>query len=180
SEACRAFDVPVISGNVSMYNQSHDKAIYPTPIIGVVGLFEDLHHMTPNVFQTAGDMVYVSGEPEADVGGSELQYLLHGKHEGHAQTLDLEMEKGCQTVIQHATREGLLQSSERVSQGGLAAPPAKSAMSEKDVGVRDTLQHEASTALFAETQSRYLVSVKEETVQALETLCQDAIRSGGV
>src|SRR5699024_12095393 len=110
SEACRAFDVPVISGNVSMYNQSHDKAIYPTPIIGVVGLFEDLHHMTPNVFQTAGDMVYVIGEPEADFGGSELQYLLHGKHEGHAPTLDLEMEKERQRVIQQDIRVGLLQS----------------------------------------------------------------------
>lgn len=180
SEACRAFDVPVISGNVSMYNQSHDKAIYPTPIIGVVGLFEDLHHMTPNVFQTAGDMVYVIGEPEADFGGSELQYLLHGKHEGHAPTLDLEVEKERQTVIQQAIRAGLLQSSEDLAEGGLAVALAESTMGAKDVGARITLQHETSTALFTETQSRYLVSVKEENVQAFETLCEDAIRIGEV
>src|SRR5690625_6489891 len=79
SEAALALDTPVISGNVSMYNQTKDTAIFPTPIIGMVGLFESLEHVTPNKFQSVGDLVYVIGETKAEFGGSELQNLLNGK-----------------------------------------------------------------------------------------------------
>src|SRR5699024_4043980 len=84
SEACLELDVPVISGNVSMYNQSSGEAIFPTPIIGIVGLFESLDHITPNAFQQAGDTIYVIGEAEAEFGGSELQQILQGQYEGKA------------------------------------------------------------------------------------------------
>src|SRR5699024_5243589 len=93
SEACRALSVPVISGNVSMYNQSYGEPIFPTPIIGIVGLYESLDHITPNAFQSAGDVIYVIGEAEAEFGGSELQYLLQGKYEGKAPEIDLQVEK---------------------------------------------------------------------------------------
>src|SRR5699024_10281088 len=76
SEACRTLEVPVVSGNVSMYNQSYGEAIYPTPMIGVVGLFASLDHITPNAFQEAGDAIYVIGEADVDFGGSELQRLI--------------------------------------------------------------------------------------------------------
>src|SRR5699024_6356286 len=167
-EACRAFDVPVIRGNVSMYNQSPGNAIYPTPLIGIVGLFEELSHITPNVFQTAGDVVYVVEKPEADLGGSELQYLQYGKHEGHAPTIDLQVEKERQIMIKQAIHSGIIQSSEDLAEGGLAVALAESAMKAKGLGVDITLQHETATALFTETQSRYLVTVKAEDTEEFE------------
>src|SRR5699024_3019936 len=93
SEACRELGVPVISGNVSMYNQSHGKPIYPTPIIGVVGLFESVEHITPNAFQNAGDIIYTIGKAHNDFGGSELQYMLKGEYRGHAPQINLAEEK---------------------------------------------------------------------------------------
>ncbi|HLR53953.1 MAG TPA: phosphoribosylformylglycinamidine synthase subunit PurL [Pseudogracilibacillus sp.] len=180
SEACRAFDVPVISGNVSMYNQSHGNAIYPTPIIGIVGLFEELSHITPNVFQTAGDVVYVVGKPEADFGGSELQFLQYGKHEGHAPKIDLQVEKERQIMIKQAIHSGIIQSSEDLAEGGLAVALAESAMKAKGLGVDITLQHETATALFTETQSRYLVTVKAEDTEEFEALSDDCIKLGKV
>lgn len=180
SEACRAFDVPVISGNVSMYNQSHGNAIYPTPIIGIVGLFEELSHITPNVFQTAGDVIYVVGKPEADFGGSELQFMQHGKHEGHAPKIDLQVEKQRQIMMKQAIQSGVIQSSEDLAEGGLAVALAESAMKAKGLGADITLQHETATALFTETQSRYLVTVKAEDAEKFEALSEDAIKLGEV
>src|SRR5699024_6848917 len=81
STACETLDVPVISGNVSMYNQSYGEPIFPTPIIGMVGLFESLEHITPNAFQEAGDAIYKIREAEAEFAGSELQRVLHGTYE---------------------------------------------------------------------------------------------------
>src|SRR5699024_130685 len=82
SEACRVLDVPVISGNVSMYNQSYGEPIFPTPIIGMVGLFDSLDDITPNAFQEAGDVIYLVGETGIDFGGSELQNLVESTYRG--------------------------------------------------------------------------------------------------
>src|SRR5699024_10352383 len=180
SEACRTLDVPVISGNVSMYNQSHDEAIYPTPIIGVVGIIEDLKHMTPNAFQTADDLIYVIGEPDVSFGGSELQFMLKGKYEGHAPAIDLEVEKNRQNHLTDAIRSGLIQSAEDLSEGGLGVALAENAIRAKGLGAQVALTHDATIALFSETQSRYLVSVKEDNEHAFEEVCKDAIKIGKV
>lgn len=180
SEACRELNVPVISGNVSMYNQSHGNAIFPTPIIGVVGLIEDLSYITPNTFQDADDLVYVIGEPETDFGGSELQYMLKGKYEGHAPKIDLAVEKRRQEKLTAAIKAGLVQSAEDLSEGGLGVALAGSVMRTSGLGARIALTDEATIALFSETQSRYLVSIKPAQADAFEALCQDAIKIGTV
>ncbi len=79
SEACRVLDTPVIGGNVSLFNEKGGKAIYPTPIIGMVGLIKDLENVTTQSFQTEGDSIYVIGETKAEFGGSELQKLVAKK-----------------------------------------------------------------------------------------------------
>src|SRR5699024_3461915 len=117
SEACRTLDVPVISGNVSMYNQSYGEPIFPTPIIGIVGLFDSLQHITPNAFQEAGDAIYKIGEAEAEVAGSELQRMLHGTYEGKAPHLDLETEKERQEKLLEAIKKGVIASAEDISEG---------------------------------------------------------------
>ncbi|HLR70788.1 MAG TPA: phosphoribosylformylglycinamidine synthase subunit PurL [Pseudogracilibacillus sp.] len=180
SEACRALSVPVISGNVSMYNQSYGEPIFPTPIIGIVGLYESLDHITPNAFQSAGDVIYVIGEAEAEFGGSELQYLLQGKYEGKAPEIDLQVETKRQASLLRAIQKGYIVSAEDIAEGGLAVALVEKAIRGDGIGVDVTLSGDPTVALFSETQSRFIVSVKVEDVEAFEKLNLDAMKIGTV
>src|SRR5699024_3317872 len=180
SEACRALSVPVISGNVSMYNQSYGEPIFPTPIIGIVGLYESLDHMIPNAFQSAGDVIYVIGEAEAEFGGSELQYLLQGKYEGKAPEIDLQVETKRQASLLRAIQKGYIVSAEDIAEGGLAVALVEKAIRGDGIGVDVTLSGDPTVALFSETQSRFIVSVKVEDVEAFEKLNLDAMKIGTV
>ena len=180
SEGCRTLEVPVISGNVSMYNQSYGEPIFPTPIIGVVGLFESLDHITPNNFQAAGDHVYVIGETDATFGGSELQQVLTGKYEGKAPAIDLQVEKARQDGLLQAIKAGVIESAEDVAEGGLGVTLAEKVIRANGLGINVTLEGDMTAALFSETQSRFVVSVKEENVEKFEQLGLDAIKVGVV
>lgn len=180
SSACRALEVPVISGNVSMYNQSDGEPIFPTPIIGIVGLFESLDHVTPNAFQQAGDAVYVVGKAEAAFAGSELQFLLEQKYEGQAPKIDLVVEKDRQAKILQAIQTGLIASAEDVAEGGLAVALAENAIRSNHLGVHVQVETEAVIELFSETQSRFLLTVKQEQVADFEQLDLEATKIGVV
>ena len=180
SEAALALDTPVISGNVSMYNQTKDTAIFPTPIIGMVGLFDTLEHVTPNTFQSAGDLVYLIGETKAEFGGSELQNLLIGKYEGKAPILDLDIEVKRQEQLLQAIHDGLVESAQDVAEGGLAVKLAESLFNEKGLGVKVSLTGDATTALFSESQSRFVVTVKAENKDRFEQVMKDAVQIGVV
>lgn len=180
SEAALALDTPVISGNVSMYNQTKDTAIFPTPIIGMVGLFDTLEHVTPNTFQSAGDLVYLIGETKAEFGGSELQNLLIGKYEGKAPILDLDIEVKRQEQLLQAIHDGLVESAQDVAEGGLAVKLAESLFNEKGLGVKVSLTGDATTALFSESQSRFVVTVKAENKDQFEQVMKDAVQIGVV
>src|SRR5690606_11109369 len=99
SEACRAFDIPVISGNVSLYNETDGEAIYPTPIVGMVGLLTSYDHMTTKDFKAANDQILLLGETKAELGGSELQVLIEGKASGRPPKLDLTLEQKVQQLL---------------------------------------------------------------------------------
>jgi len=179
SEACRELSVPVISGNVSMYNQSYGEPIFPTPIIGIVGLFESLDHITPNAFQEAGDVIYVIGKAEAEFGGTELQNILDGEYKGKAPQIDLDIEKERQGNVLQAIKAGLLVSAEDIAEGGLAVALAEKAI-RGNVGVDVTLQGNPTVELFSETQSRYVVSVKSEDAEAFENIGLEVMKIGTV
>jgi len=180
SEACRELDVPVISGNVSMYNQSEGEPIFPTPIIGMVGLFASTDDITPNAFQQAGDVVYVLGETEAEFAGSELQNLLENSYRGKAPKIDLAIEKTHQSDVLHAIQKGVIASAEDIAEGGLAVALAESVIRGKNVGVDVQLTGEATTALFSESQSRFLLTVNEKDVKVFESLGIGATKIGVV
>ena len=180
SEACKTLDVPVISGNVSMYNQSYGEPIFPTPIIGVVGLFKSLEHVTPNAFKQAGDVIYVIGETDVDFGGSELQKLVDGKYSGKAPKIDLKVEKERQEKLLAAIQSGMIQSAEDIAEGGLAVTLAEKAIRAENVGVDVKISGDATVQLFSESQSRYVVTVKEEDVQKFEETGLQATRIGVV
>lgn len=180
SEACRVLDVPVISGNVSMYNQSYGEPIFPTPIIGMVGLFDSLDDITPNAFQEAGDVIYLVGETGIDFGGSELQSLVESTYRGQAPTIDLEVEKMRQNQLLEAIKAGVIASAEDIAEGGLAVALAESVIRANGLGAEVQIDGEATTALFSESQSRFLLTVKEEHIEQFEALHLDATKLGVV
>lgn len=173
SAACRKLDTPVVSGNVSLYNETSDGAVYPTPVVGMVGLIKDLDHVTTQSFQQAGDLIYVIGETFPEFGGSELQKFVNGKISGKPPALDLEVEAGRQQQLLQTIREGLIRSAHDVAEGGLGVALAESLMG-KGFGAKVTVSWEPVTALFSETQSRFLVSVKKEHQAAFEARIRDA------
>ena len=161
SEACRVLGIPVIGGNVSLYNETKGIAVYPTPTIGMVGLIEKTEHITTQNFKQAGDSIYLLGETKPEFGGSELQKMLEGRIYGKAPSIDLEEEKTRQEQLLKAIRTGIVQSAHDISEGGLAVALAE-CMMEGEVGAKVQITGDAVTALFAESQSRFIVTVKKE------------------
>ncbi|MEL3962540.1 phosphoribosylformylglycinamidine synthase subunit PurL [Lysinibacillus endophyticus] len=178
SAACTALNAPVIGGNVSLYNERSGEAVYPTPTIGMVGLVQDLAHVTTQQVKSAGDVVYLVGETATEFGGSELQKLVYGKIFGKAPSIDLDVEAKRQQAILTAIREGLVQSAHDVSEGGVAVALAEKTFGTEDLGVYVTLEGSAVTALFSESQSRFVVTVKEENATAFESIVSDAKKIG--
>lgn len=170
SEACRTLNTPVIGGNVSLYNETNGTAIYPTPVIGMVGLVDDIDHVTTQSFKSAGDLVYLVGETKDEFGGSELQKITYGKIFGKAPELDLEKEEKAQEQILKAIRSGLVASAHDVAEGGLAVAAAESLIGSTGLGADIKVKGNATSALFSESQSRFLLSVKKENQEAFESL----------
>ena len=181
SAACTALNAPVIGGNVSLYNERSGEAVYPTPTIGMVGLIEDLAHVTTQDVKAAGDLVFVIGETKTEFGGSELQKLLNnGVISGKAPAIDLEVEATRQQSLLKAIKAGLVQSAHDVAEGGLAVAIAETTFGANGLGVDVTLTGSATTALFSESQSRFVVTVKEENAAAFVEIMKDAQKIGVV
>jgi phosphoribosylformylglycinamidine synthase len=174
AEACRVLETPVIGGNVSLYNENAKGAIYPTPVVGMVGLVHDLDHITTQGFKREGDVVVLLGETRVELGGSEFQYVLHGVTEGRPPVLDLAVEKRLQRALLTAIQSGLVASAHDLSEGGLAVALAESCISGglgAQVNVATSLR--ADHALFSESQSRVLLSVSPTQWSALEELLRE-------
>ncbi|MFJ3390114.1 phosphoribosylformylglycinamidine synthase subunit PurL [Lysinibacillus sp. NPDC086135] len=181
SAACTALNSPVIGGNVSLYNERSGEAVYPTPTIGMVGLIEDLAHVTTQEVKVAGDVVFVIGDTKTEFGGSELQKLLNnGVISGKAPAIDLQIEAARQEALLKAIKAGIVQSAHDVAEGGLAVALAETTFGANGLGLDVTLTGSATTALFSETQSRFVVTVKEENVAAFVEIVKDAMKIGVV
>lgn len=179
SAACKVLETPVVSGNVSLYNETSGGAIYPTPVVGMVGLIRDVDHITRQSFKQSGDLIYVIGETHPEFGGSELQKLLDGTISGKPPALDLEVEAGRGRRLLTGIRAGLIQSAHDLAEGGLAVALAES-MIDTNLGATVTVSGDSVTALFSETQSRYLVSVKKQNQKQFENCIKEAFLIGTV
>jgi phosphoribosylformylglycinamidine synthase len=182
AEACRRLETPVIGGNVSLYNESTNGAIFPTPVIGMVGLIRDVDHITTQGFKREGDAVILLGETKAELGGSEFQKVIHGVTEGRPPAIDLDREKALQTALLEAIRAGLVKSAHDLSDGGLATALAECCITGGESGfgpdgnrlggigadIRLASDLRPDILLFSESQSRVLISVEadraEETI----------------
>ncbi|MFU2016681.1 phosphoribosylformylglycinamidine synthase subunit PurL [Peribacillus butanolivorans] len=180
SEACRSLSTPVIGGNVSLYNETNGEAIYPTPVVGMVGLVNDLQHITTQTFKNESDLIYVVGEAKVEFGGSELQKMLEGKIFGRAPELDLTVEQKRQQQILSAIQSGLVSSAHDLAEGGLAVALSESLFGASNLGAKVNLSGELVSELFSETQSRFLLSICPENQKAFEALVEDAVCIGSV
>ena len=180
SDACRKLNAPVIGGNVSMSNEVNGVPIYPTPTIGMVGIVQDLKQVTTPGFKQAGDAIYVIGQTATEFGGSELQQMIEGKIFGKSPAIDLDVEATRQKQLLEAIQAGMIQSADDLSEGGFAVALCEGAFGAEGLGADVTVEGSAITALFSETQSRFLVTVNADQVAAFEQHVQDAVKIGTV
>ena len=117
---CRALNTPVTGGNVSFYNENTQGAVYPTPVIGMVGLLEDISHTTTNSYKNPGDLIVCLGALNSTLGGSEFLKTIHGKIEGPVHNLDIKSELDVQDLCLYGIRKGIINSAHDLSDGGLA------------------------------------------------------------
>jgi len=175
AEACRALNVPVVSGNVSLYNETSGEAIYPTPVVGMMGLLEDVERRCQMGFQTDGDLVFLLGAgleaPAASLAGSDYLQEVHGLVAGRP-SIDLELEVRVQRACLEAIRRGLLRSAHDCSHGGLAVTVAESCIASGQgldaSGLAFTGRLDAG--LFGEAASRIVVSCAAAARGDLEAL----------
>jgi phosphoribosylformylglycinamidine synthase len=173
AEACRAFGIPVTGGNVSFYNDTEGVSIHPTPVLGVVGLIDELDRLVGPAFKGEGDAVVLLGENGGELGGSEYLRAVHGLEKGRPPQIDLAREKAVQEVCREAIAGGLVRSAHDLSEGGLAVCAGEGCiLGSAKVGcvieLDDALRPDA--LLFGESQSRILLSVPEALLPRLFVL----------
>jgi phosphoribosylformylglycinamidine synthase II len=165
AEACRALEIPITGGNVSLYNETDGRAIYPTPIIGVVGLIDDASRVLTRTFKGGGDAIVLLGEDRGELGGSEYLKVMHGLVRGDAPALDLAGEAALLKLVTHAGAAGVLRSAHDCSDGGIAVTLAESCFDTEGLGASVDLS--AELELYSETASRIVVSVSASKEQDL-------------
>lgn len=178
NDVAKQLDTPIISGNVSLYNETDGQAIYPTPMIGMVGLLEDITKATRIAFQSAGDSIYLVGQTKDSFNGSEIQKMQMGHITGQLFDFNDEDELAAQQFILDVTDQRLLNSAHDLSEGGLVVGLLESAFA-GNIGF-DISVDLADKYLFSETPSRFVVSVSPENRTTFESLAGDRVTKLGV
>jgi phosphoribosylformylglycinamidine synthase subunit PurL len=163
AEACREFGTPITGGNVSLYNESPDRVVDPTPTIAMVGLIDHENHITTQWFKNEGDAIILVGKIGGELGGSHYVKVCHGLKIGPPPHVDLPHEIKIQSVVRDLIREGLVKSAHDCSEGGLAVALAECCFNPEELfGAKIALNADdtfATTVLFNESQSRIVISV---------------------
>jgi phosphoribosylformylglycinamidine synthase len=182
-EACRALDVPITGGNVSLYNETDGKAIYPTPVIGIVGLVEHVDRVLTRKFRHSGDVIILLGEGRGELGGSEYLKTVHDLVRGVPPALDLAAERALQTLLVTLADQRLVHSAHDCSDGGLAVTLAECTFGTGGIGAEVSLEGVAvaagarinvAAALFGESASRVVVSASPDRVTEVLQLAAGA------
>ena len=177
AEACEMFETPVTGGNVSLFNETDGRAIYPTPVVGMVGVIEDVDKIVRHAFREPGDDIVLLGENKGEMGGSEYLYVTASLVAGEPPVVDLEHERQLQQAVLRMAHERLLQSAHDCSEGGVACALAEAAIGdgERPLGVEVTLDDELSPvqALFAESQGRIVVSCAPDATDSLLAIAEE-------
>ena len=166
SKACKSLNTPVTGGNVSFYNESPEGAVYPTPIIGMVGLMSNVDKAVTQDFKDEGDLIYLIGETKEELGGSEYLKTFYNREEGKIPHINLESEKEVQDFVLQTVEAGIVKSAHDCSDGGLAVNLAESCINGKK-GAEISLDNSSISevaSLFSETQSRIVISIAKDDV----------------
>ena len=165
-EACRILETPVTGGNVSFYNEDPERAVYPTPTIGMLGIIEDIHYITTSCFKDDGDLILLAGTGKEELGGSEYLKVIHGLVTGDAPSIDLTFEKRLQEFVLDCIGSGWIKSAHDVSEGGLAIAIAECCIADREnmIGARVEIKSELrkDALYFGESQSRIVLSSAPE------------------
>jgi phosphoribosylformylglycinamidine synthase subunit PurL len=188
AEACRAFDTPVVSGNVSFYNETEGRGILPTPVIGMIGVVEDVRRVVQPGFKATGHVIALLGSTGDDISLSEYAATIAGRSteemiaEGAVPQIDLARERAVQAVCLAAAEAGLLASAHDCSDGGLAIALAEccfSSLNRAAIGAEISLAETAAAAdapelaLFSESPSRIVLSFPQSSLTTIEKLAAD-------
>lgn len=176
-EACEAFRLPVVSGNVSFYNETAESVIHPSPLIGMVGVVDDVEQTVGMGFQDQGDLIVLIGQCRNELGGSEYLATVHGVESGTPPQLDLDLELNVQRLTLAAIRRGILKSAHDPSEGGLAVALAESCIA-GGVGAAIDLKPEMAAekdirldaVMFGETQSRIVASLAPDQMERFQKM----------
>tara|TARA_Y100000590_G_scaffold209435_1_gene237284 strand:- start:2624 stop:4912 length:2289 start_codon:yes stop_codon:yes gene_type:complete len=173
-EACSAFETPVTGGNVSLFNETDGKAIYPTPVIGMVGVIDDVSKIIHHAFKSAGDDIVLLGTNSGEIGGSEYLYVTSKLVAGNPPSLDLEAERLLQQAVLKMNHEEVLNSAHDCSQGGLAATLAECALGngETPLGVSAEVDEDLApiVSLFGESHGRIIASTSPDNTERVLAL----------
>jgi len=176
AEACRVLETPVTGGNVSFYNESPGRAVYPTPVIGMLGILDDVRHATTAFFKNADDEIALLGAILEETGGSEFLKVMHGQVTGDCPFIDLQEEKSIQAACLEAIQTGLLHSAHDVSDGGLGVALAECCIMNPEHPIGATFElwpyDRADFALFGESQSLIIISYAPSNRGAVAQVCQ--------
>ncbi|MEY4557963.1 MAG: phosphoribosylformylglycinamidine synthase subunit PurL [Actinomycetota bacterium] len=178
ADACMELGIPVTGGNVSFYNQTGDVAIYPTPVVGVLGVIDNVARRIPSGWQDEGNNIYLLGTTKDELDGSAWAETIHGHLGGKPPVVDLASEKKLADLIHGAAIQGMIEAAHDISEGGLAIAIVEAAL-RFNVGARiwlDELRErdnlDLTAALFSESQARVIVSVGREDDVKFQSLCE--------
>jgi phosphoribosylformylglycinamidine synthase subunit PurL len=178
-DACRALSTPITGGNVSLYNETEGRAIFPTPVLGVVGLLEDASRTVTRVFKTVGSAVVLLGDNLGELGGSEYLATVHDVVAGRPPALDLKREAALHKLIVKLIRDGCIESAHDCSEGGLAIALAECTFDSGGLGVSADVtavgtEHAVQATLFGESASRIVLSVASDHLDTVMTAAEEA------
>jgi phosphoribosylformylglycinamidine synthase len=160
-EACRALETPVTGGNVSFYNEDPDRAVYPTPVIGMVGILDDIDNVVTAWFKEADDDIYLIGETKDELGGTEYLKVIHGLITGAIPKVDLQDHKRLIDLLHSLITNDLVKSAQDISDGGLAVALGECTLGNRiGAGIMIESGLRADSLLFGESQSRVIISAR--------------------
>jgi phosphoribosylformylglycinamidine synthase len=178
ADGCQELGIPVTGGNVSLYNQTGSTPIYPTPVVGVMGVIDTVERRLPSGWQDDGENLYLLGSTKDELSGSLWSEVLHQHLGGLPPVPDLAAEKALAGVMEAAARDGLVTSAHDLSSGGLLVTLAEGVL-RRGVGARiwlgdvmDSTELDATTVLFSESVARMVVSVAREDDVKFQGLCR--------
>ena len=176
SEACKILETPVVSGNVSFYNETSGTPIYPTPTVGMVGLIDNVQIHLTQYFKNSNDLIILIGETKEELGGSEYLSTIHNKVKGNAPEIDLHKEKNLIESILKLNKNRLINSAHDISEGGLAVALAECCITGKNtIGANISYKSNIDDIylLFSESQGRIIISLSKENLKSVENILKE-------